>query len=158
MSTILKRITLSFLIGFTIAALTTEISYRLQRRENREAKRIEIVIPAGTAEKVAKGQKPPEIPQEMQFVLGDVLVVINQDTVPHQLGTLWVPPGHSASLVLGNVENLALECSFQPTRYFGLDVREPVTWRTRLSGILFAGIPLGGLFAVYGILLGKSKV
>jgi hypothetical protein len=151
----IKRIVLAFLLGLLVAAITTEIAYRLQRRENRETSRIELVIPKGTAEKVARGEKPPEIPPEMQFVVGDVLVVVNQDDVPHQLGTLWVPPGTSASLVLGDVENLAVECSFQPSRYFGIEVREPVTWKTRLSGIFFSGLPLGALFAVYSILLKK---
>ncbi len=153
----IRRILFAFLLGFAFAATTTEIGYRLQRRENREAQRIELIIPAGTAERVAKGEKPPEIPTEMSFVLGDVLVVINQDNVPHQLGALWVPAGTSASMVLGSVENLAVECSFQPTRYFGIEVREPVTWKTRLMGMFFAGLPLGALFAVYSVLLTRSK-
>lgn len=153
----IRRILFAFLLGFAFAAITTEIGYRLQRRENREAQRIELIIPAGTAERVAKGEKPPEIPTEMSFVLGDVLVVINQDNVPHQLGALWVPAGTSASMVLGSVENLAVECSFQPTRYFGIEVREPVTWKTRLMGMFFAGLPLGALFAVYSVLLTRSK-
>lgn len=153
----IRRILFAFLLGFALAIITTEIGYRLQRRENREAQRIELIIPAGTAERVAKGEKPPEIPSEMSFVLGDVLVVVNQDTVPHQLGALWVPPGTSASMTLGNVENLAVECSFQPTRYFGIEVYEPVTWKTRLMGMFFAGLPLGALFAVYSVLLNRPK-
>lgn len=153
----LRRIIFAFLLGFALAALTTEFTYRIQRRENREAQRIELIIPLGTAEKVAQGEKPPALPEEMTFVLGDVLVVTNQDRVAHQLGSLWVPPGTSASLVLGNVQNLAVECSFQPTRYFGIEVREPVTWKTRLTGMLFAGLPLGALFAVYSLVLGKPK-
>ncbi|MFO3797554.1 MAG: hypothetical protein ACK8QZ_09775, partial [Anaerolineales bacterium] len=65
----IRRISLSFLIGLRLAAVTTEIAYRLQSRENREAQHIELIIPLGTAEKVAKGEKPPEIPQEMIFVV-----------------------------------------------------------------------------------------
>nr|BAL54380.1 hypothetical protein HGMM_F14G08C30 [uncultured Chloroflexota bacterium] len=154
---LLRRVAIAFLIGFAMAALTTEAAYLLQRRENREAQRIELVIPAGTAERVSRGEKPPQIPTEMNFVLGDILVIVNRDSVPHQLGTLWVPPGNSASMILGNVESLALECSFQPTRVFGIEVREPVTWQTRLMGALFAGIPLGALFAVYSVVVGKSR-
>lgn len=152
-----KRVVLAFLLGFLLAVVMTEVAYRVQRRENREAQRVELVIPAGTAERVAQGEKPPTIPEAMTFVLGDTLVVVNQDSVAHQLGPLWVPPGTSASLVLGRVENLALECSFQPQRYFGLEVREPVTWGTRLTGILFAGFPLGALFAVYVVVVGAKS-
>ena len=50
-----------------------------------------------------------------------------------------------------------MECSFQPGKVFGMDVLEPVTLGTRLTGILFAGFPLGALFAVYSILIGSDK-
>jgi hypothetical protein len=36
----------------------------------------------------------------------------------------------------------------------GLDVHEPLTWTTRLNGILSAGLPLGILFALYSLLIG----
>lgn len=152
----LKRILASVLLGMFLAALTTEIAYRLLRRENREPQRVELIIPPGTAREVAQGAAPPDIPSDMTFVLGDTLVVINQDDVAHRLGPLWIPPGTSASLNLGSEQNYVLECSFQPDNYFGLRVLQPVTPSTRLMGILFAGFPLSALFAVYSILLGKN--
>jgi hypothetical protein len=152
----IKRITISMLLGILLAAITTEVSYQVLKRENREPERIELIIPAGTAENVAKGQVALPIPEDMTFVVGDTLVVVNQDSVDHQLGPLWIPPGTSASLNLDTEQNYAFECSFQPTKVFGLDVRQPVTLGTRLTGILFAGFPLGALFSVYGILLGKG--
>jgi hypothetical protein len=116
-----------------------------------------LVIPPGAAESVANGTAPPSIPEDMNFVVGDTLVVVNQDEVDHQLGPLWIPPGTSASLDLDTEQNYILQCSFQPTKIFGLDVQEPVTFGTRLTGILFAGFPLGALFAVYSVLLGRDK-
>lgn len=154
---IIKRITISVLLGILLAAITTEIAYQLLKRENREPARIELIIPAGTAERVAAGQAPPSIPADMNFVIGDTLVVVNQDNVDHQLGPLWVPPGTSASMNLTSEENFALECSFQPSKYFGIQVRPPVTLGTRITGVLFAGIPLGALFAVYSILITPDK-
>ncbi len=156
-SDIFKRILLSVLLGTSLGAIMSEVSYQLLKRENREPMRIELVIPAGTAERVAAGETPPGIPEDMSFVIGDTLVVVNQDEVAHQLGPLWVPSGTSASMPLSTEENFALECSFQPTRYFGLDVRPPVTLGTRISGILFAGLPLSALFAVYSILIQSDK-
>jgi hypothetical protein len=135
----------------------SEISYQLLKRENREPQRVELIIPAGTAERVTRGEVPPTIPKDLSFVVGDVLVVINNDNVDHQLGPLWIPQGTSASLPLDSEQKFAFACSFQPTKYLGLDVREPVTLGTRLTGILFAGFPMGALFAVYSILVIKPK-
>jgi hypothetical protein len=156
-SRILKTILISIALGVLLAAITSEVAYQLLKRENREPERIELIIPAGTAESVANGQAPLNIPEDMTFVVGDTLVVVNQDNVNHQLGPLWVPPGTSASLNLDTEQNFAFECSFQPTKYFGIDVRQSVTLGTRITGILFAGFPMGALFAVYGILLTKDK-
>ncbi|GAB4503488.1 MAG: hypothetical protein Fur0043_04800 [Anaerolineales bacterium] len=154
---ILKRIALSILLGLSLAALTTELSYQVLKRENRAPQRIELVIPPGSAERIAQGEAPPDIPEEMTFVVGDTLVVINQDSADHQLGPLWIPAGATASLNLDSEQNYALECSFQPTRIFGIDVREPVTLATRLTGIFFAGLPLSALFAVYSLVIGQEK-
>lgn len=156
-SSTLKRIGIAMLLGILLGAVTMEIAYQFLKRENRAPQEIELVIPAGTAESVAQGQAPPSIPEDMTFVIGDTLVVVNQDEVDHQLGPLWIPSGTSASLNLDTEENYVLECSFQSTKIFGLDVLQPVTLGTRITGILFAGFPLGALFSVYSILLTSDK-
>jgi hypothetical protein len=153
----IKRVILSFLLGLLVAAVGTELSYQVLKRENREPQQIELVIPPGTGQNVAGGQALPSVPEEMTFVVGDTLVVVNQDEVDHQLGPLWIPAGTSASLNLDTEQNYILDCSFQPTKVFGIDVLQPVTLGTRLTGILFAGFPLGALFAVYSILLAPGK-
>jgi len=156
-SSAFKRIVVSMLLGILVGGVTMEVSYQLLKRENREPQRVELVIPAGTADKIAKGESSPGIPEDMTFVVGDTFVVVNQDEVGHQLGPFWIPPGTSASLNLDTEENFILDCSFQSTSIFGLDVRQPVTLGTRLTGILFAGLPLGALFAVYSTLLTADK-
>ena len=156
-SSIFKRILLSILLGLFVAAVMTELSYQVLKRENREPHNVELVIPAGTAQRIANGQTPPSIPSDMTFVVGDTLVVVNQDATDHQLGPLWIPAGTSASLNLDTEENFILDCSFQSTKVFGIDVHQPVTFGTRLIGILFAGFPLGALFAVYSTVIGSDK-
>jgi len=156
-SSTLKRIVIAMLLGIMLGAVTMEIAYQLLKRENRAPEQIELIIPAGTAESVAQGQAPPSIPEDMTFVIGDTLVVVNQDDIDHQLGPLWIPAGTSASLNLDTEQNYVFECSFQPTKVFGIDVLQPVTIGTRLVGMLFAGFPLGALFAVYSILLTGDK-
>lgn len=156
-SATIKRIVISMLLGVLLAAITTEVAYQVLKRENREPQQIELVIPAGTARNIENGQAPPSIPDDMTFVVGDTLVVVNRDEVDHQLGPLWIPSGTSASLNLDTEQNFILDCSFQTTRVFGINVLQPVTLGTRITGILFAGFPLGALFAVYSILIGGDK-
>ncbi len=152
-----RRVALSLLIGILVALGVSEISFYFLRETQREPQRVELVIPPGTAERVARGEAPPSIPSEMTFVLGDTLVVRNEDEVSHQLGPLWIPPGATASLQLDTAQDYVFACSFQPGSYLGLEVREPLTPGTRLIGILFAGIPLGALLAAYSLVAWPMK-
>jgi hypothetical protein len=116
-----------------------------------------LTIPSGTAERVARGEQPPSIPKNMVFVVGDILVVNNEDSVDHNLGELWIPANSTAQLALNEEQNMAFECSFQPNNYFGLDVRQSLTWNTRIYGVLYAGIPLGILIALYSFVAPPKK-
>ena len=139
----------------SIAVLAlSELAFRLQPfNVDRGAQTIELTIPAGTAEKVAAGEPVPAIPTEMVFVLGDVLVVNNQDDVPHELGPLFVPAGSSASLPMDRADNFALNCSFSASNYLGLEVKAPTTWRTRLTGVLFAAPATAVMLFLYSLIV-----
>lgn len=152
-----KRVALSFLLGLALGALTTEISYILLKKENREPGIIELAIPSGTGDLVRAGEAPPNIPKDMRFVVGDTLQVVNKDDESHQLGPLWIPARTTASLRMESEENYLYECSFQTGSYMGVTIMEPVTWRTRVYGVTFAGFPLGAMFAVYSGLIGEKK-
>ncbi len=150
----IRRFVLWTIIGIAVGALINELSFAYMKSEaGRGPQRIEITIPAGTAEKVANGEGTPSIPQNMVFVTGDILVVNNQDVVDHRLGELFIPSMSSASLSMNDANNFSYQCSFQPTKTFGLDVREPVTFSTRLYGILIAGVPLGLMGAIYSLVI-----
>jgi hypothetical protein len=75
----------------------------------------------------------------MVFVVGDVLVVHNEDVESHNLGPLWIPSGTSASMNLDQPMRYTYNCSFQASNYMGLDVRTPTTLGTRLQGLILAG-------------------
>ncbi len=154
---LLKRLFISLAVGLILGAAISEIPFIFLRETARPPQEIALVIPPGAAEQVARGEQPPSIPTDMVFVVGDTLVVRNDDAVDHKLGPLWIPANSSARLPLGRVESLAYECTFQPGNYFGLDVREPLTIGTRLYGILFAGIPMGVLIALYSFILPVKK-
>lgn len=152
------RVVISVVVGLILALVFNELTFRFLRTEAaRGPQVIELVIPPGTADLVARGEDNLSIPADMTFVVGDTLVVRNQDDVNHQLGPLYIPAGSSASLTFDAVQNYAYACSFQTGRYLGLDVREPLTPGTRLLGTLFAGLPLGALLALYSLVAWPIK-
>ncbi len=151
---ILLRMSLFLVIGLVFGLFVSEASFAFLKSEaGRAPSRIELVIPAGTADKIARGETEESLPLNMVFVSGDVLVVRNEDSETHTLGPLLIPAGTSASLNLDQADNLAMSCSFQPSQYMGLDVREPVTFATRLYGLFFAGVPLGVMLGLYSFVV-----
>ena len=151
------RIIYSLVLGLLLGVAIAEIPFAFQRETARAPKQITLRIPKGTAAEVALGEQPPTIPENMQFVVGDILIVKNEDVVDHKLGPLFIPPNSSARLSLDQEEQLSYECSFQPGKFFGLDVNEPVTLSTRVYGILDVGIPLGILIALYTAVIPTKK-
>jgi hypothetical protein len=154
---VIKRILLSIGLGLLIGVLTSEVPFLFLRDTARMPRQIVLTIPAGTADQVARGEQPPSIPQDMTFVVGDRLVVKNDDSVDHKLGPLWIPANSSAQLSMVQEESLAYECSFQPGNYFGLDVREPLTPATRIYGIVYVALPMAILIALYSFILPTKK-
>jgi hypothetical protein len=150
---VIKRILLSIGLGLLIGASISEVPFIFLREVARAPRQIVLTIPPGTADQVARGEQPPSIPQNMTFVVGDTLVVKNEDSVDHKLGPLWIPASSSAQLSLDQEESFAYECSFQPGNYFGLDVQEPLTNSTRLYGIAYVALPLSILIALYSFLI-----
>ena len=155
--TLAKRICYSMLGGLLIGVLVSEITFAFLKQNARPPRTIELVIPAGTSELVSQGVQPPSIPTDMKFVVGDKLQIKNEDSTDHQLGPLWIPSGTTAEMVFAQAENTVFQCSFQPANYLGFDVEEPLTLWTRISGILFAGIPMGALLAVYSAVMPEKK-
>jgi hypothetical protein len=154
---VVKRILISVLVGLLLGVAIGEIPFIFLRETARPPQKIILTIPAGTADQIARGQQPPSIPENMIFVVGDTLVVENEDTVDHKLGSLWIPANSSAQLSLNQKENFAYECTFQTGNYFGLDVRESLTLSTRLYGILYAGLPIAILIALYSLVIPVKK-
>jgi hypothetical protein len=146
----------SLVLGILIAAVGSEVAFRLQgNTSSRAPQTIELVIPAGTAVKVAQGESV--LPASQTFVVGDTLLVHNQDSVTHTLGPLVIPSGTSASLKLDQVGNLDYTCSFQPTRYYGVDIQPALSLVMRLEASLVAGIPLGIMLGLYSLVVFPLK-
>lgn len=154
---VIRRLLVSVVLGLLIGVMVSEVPFLFLRETARSPREIVLTIPAGTADQIARGEQPPTIPENMTFVVGDKFVVNNEDAVDHKLGPLWIPANSSAQLSLDQEENLAYECSFQPGNYFGLDVRQPLTPRTRLFGIFYVALPMMILIALYSLVITPKK-
>jgi hypothetical protein len=152
------RLVITVLISLVAVAAISEGAYLIQKEKyDRPPKTIRLVIPAGTAGRLASGETISSIPDKMIFVEGDVLEVENQDSVSHQLGPVWVPAGATGKLELDQPNRYSFSCSFSNTRYLGLDVRKPTTWGTRLSALAFATPPTAAFLFLYGLLVFPVK-
>lgn len=156
-SFVVKRILFSVVLALLLGVLISEVPFLFLQDTARAPREIILTIPPGTAEQIARGEQPPSIPENMTFVVGDRLVVRNEDSVDHKLGPLWIPANSSAQLSLDQEESFAYECTFQPGQYFGLDVREPLTPGTRIYGILYIALPMAILIALYSFVFTPKK-
>ena len=102
--------------------------------DTRPAEQVVLVIPPGTAERVVLGEQPPSNPQDMQLCGWGIRWWSRMKIlVEHGLGR-WNSAGSSASMPLNTSEKFAFQCSFVPTKIFGIDVNRDY-WGTRLWGI-----------------------
>jgi hypothetical protein len=148
------RLVVVFLISFVAMVIVIEGAYLIQREDtDRAPKTVQIIVPAGTAQRVALGESVDLLPDNSTFVLGDVLEVINQDSVDHQLGPIWVPPGSMGKIVLEEVNKFSYSCSFAPSRYLGLDVKRPTTLMTRMTGLSISVPTTAAFLFIYSLAL-----
>ncbi len=152
------RIVGMMLVGMLFGWVVSEASFQATPNPaQRDPHRVELVIPAGTAEKIKAGQPVPSIPETMSFVDGDLLVVKNQDSTSHQLGPVWVPPQSSGVLQVSSDTSYSVECSFTSSKVFGLDVQPALTGWIRFQGVISVGLPTGVMLALYTLAMPGKK-
>lgn len=154
----IRRFLILVVAASAFILLISEIGFRLMREDSsRSPGIIELVIPAGTDEMLKEGKPNPAIPDEMIFVIGDVLLVKNLDSVDHELGPLWIPSGKSASLVLDQANDFSYSCSFQESRYFDLTVRSAISWKDRIGAMGYGVPPTIMFLLVYSFVIKPLK-
>jgi hypothetical protein len=135
---VLKRLSLVFGISLIFVMAIGEIAHVLQREDyDRPPQTVAITIPLGTADRVSAGLEEPSIPSELSFVVGDTLLVYNDDRVEHELGPLFIPAGASASLLMSDINQFEYSCSFRPSQFLGLTVQEATTMNIRLVALAY---------------------
>jgi hypothetical protein len=148
------RIIVPVLVGFALGLLMSEGPAMLVGdATSRPPQEIELLIPAGTAERVASGEAAPSIPDGLKLAAGDTLVVRNLDHVSHQLGPVWVPAGAAGRLVFPETVVGRYSCSFTPAGTFGIQVEPRLTDFERFVYILVAGLPFAAVLTVVSVFL-----
>jgi hypothetical protein len=148
------RIVLPVLVGLGIGLLMSEGPAALiDDPTSRPEKEVELVIPAGTAERVAAGQAAPSIPEGLRLASGDTLVVRNLDSVPHELGPLWVPAGTAGRLTFPRTVSEQYTCSFTPVKTFGIVVEPRLTGFERFVFVLVSGLPFAAVLTLISVFL-----
>ena len=150
----IKRLLITSLIAFVIVGAINEIAHLIQKDQtDRLPETVELIIPDGTAALVAAGEADPSIPATLTFVIGDTLLVKNEDVVPHELGPLFVPAGTSASLLMQDANKYTLGCTFQPSQYLDFNVRSRTTATSRLQAFGLATPPMAMFLFIYSLLV-----
>lgn len=146
------RVLIGFAAGLLVAWVVNVVVWTVvPAAPARPPQTVEVVIPRGTAERVAAGEAVPTIPTNMVFVVGDVLVLRNEDEVDHQLGSFLVPSRSSISIPMERPSTLSYLCTIHPSQNIGLEVRAGADPLTKVLAVLMLGVPLGLLLGVYAL-------
>lgn len=85
--------------AIALAVATSEDEASTPRPPSRAPQTITYVIPPGTADRMQSGQLVSDvIPEYLDLVVGDTIVVENQDETTHQFGPIVVRAGESTEV------------------------------------------------------------
>ena len=108
-----QRTLLLYLLGGLLIAAIPVVVSRLVDQPDSETHTID--IPPGTAERLAAGEDVEVIPDELDFKLRDVLIIVNRDSVAHTIGPFEVGPGESSEHSFGEAAAFSSYCSLHPS-------------------------------------------
>jgi len=80
------------------------------------------LIPAGTAQLLASGERIEIVPAELNVRVGDVLRIVNEDDRGHIIGAFYVGAGETLVQTFSSPGELSGECSVHPSGSFVLTV------------------------------------
>lgn len=95
----------------------------IARAEAADAADHEFHIPAGTGDRIDRGERVEIIPAELEVRVGEVIRIVNDDDRGHVIGAFYVGAGETLSQRFASPGELAGECSVHPSGSFTLTVR-----------------------------------
>lgn len=81
-------------------------------------------IPAGTADRINRGDPVAIVPAELTVVVGDTIRIVNEDVVDHVVGVFYVRAGSTLTQQFRSAGVLEGDCSVHPSGAFSLTVLE----------------------------------
>lgn len=98
-----------------LAASFVLLAVGLSQIIERDSRIHTIVIPPGTADRLAAGEDIELIPANLRFTLSDRLVIENNDDQLHQVGPFSVGPGERIDQEFREVATIEGMCSLHPS-------------------------------------------
>jgi hypothetical protein len=83
-----------------------------------------VVIPRGTAERIAAGERVELLPADLRFRLRDTLVVVNDDDTTHQVGPFTVAAGQRLEKRFSEAATLEGSCSLHPSGSITIEITD----------------------------------
>ncbi len=80
-------------------------------------------IPAGTGNRLDRGERVEIIPAELEVRVGEVIRIVNDDDRGHVIGAFYVGAGETLSQRFSSPGELSGECTVHPSGSFTLTVR-----------------------------------
>ena len=116
-----RTLLLYLLGGLLVAAIPMAVS-RLVDQPDGEAYTID--IPPGTAERLAAGEDVEIVPDELEFKLRDLLIIVNRDSARHTIGPFEVGPGETSEHTFGEAAAFNSYCSLHPAGSIRISIGE----------------------------------
>lgn len=115
-----------FIVGLLLGLSACGVWWALVANEALPAQGETFVIPAGTADAIARGEPFAFAPDRISVPPGTRVTLVNRDSVEHVIGDRAVPPGATATLETSASGRLT--CTIHPSGHLAvtLDSRPPV--------------------------------
>lgn len=117
-----QRTLLLYLVGGLLIATIPVVVARFVDQPPGETYTID--IPPGTAERLAAGEEVEVIPDELDFTLRDVLIIVNRDSVAHTIGPFEVGPGEQSEHSFNEAAAISAYCSLHPSGSISISIGE----------------------------------
>lgn len=151
-----RRLALSLAAGLLLGAgLSTASVLAAGDVFTRASEQVLVTIPAGTADRIARGEPGPAIPADLRFVAGDTFVLRNEDVAAHRIGGYVVAPGATLRVPLATADAGTFVCTFHPSGAIGLDVRGRPDPLSLILVTLLVGLPVGVVLAVVATVVSR---
>lgn len=92
--------------------------------DSRDPRTVEFVVPAGTAARLAAGEKVVVMPDRIELRVGDSLSIRNDDVVDQSVGPFFVGAGNTVKFTYGKAGTFEGYCALSEGERYEIIVTE----------------------------------